>query len=112
MSSSGGFEETNDNHIESPGNIQEGSHQPDKADAAKRERKIEKVTRGEKQTPGQQATARRNDTPEPSSPVKRSGRKPGDVSPELGQDSGTAWQESQQMGRTGRGGVQNPQTNP
>jgi len=28
---------------------------------------------------------------------------------DLGQESGTAWQESQQMGRTGCGGVQNPQ---
>lgn len=47
-----------------------------------------------------------------SEQVKTSGRKPGEVSPELGQDSGTAWQESQQMGETGHGGVQNPQTNP
>lgn len=43
---------------------------------------------------------------------KESGRQPGEVSPELGQDSGTAWQEGLQMGDTGRGGVQNPQTNP
>ena len=44
--------------------------------------------------------------------AKTSGRKPGEVSPELGQDSGSDWQESQQMGKTGLGGVQNPQTNP
>ncbi|HEY3993111.1 MAG TPA: hypothetical protein VGM01_09560 [Ktedonobacteraceae bacterium] len=44
--------------------------------------------------------------------TKESGRHPGEVSPELGQDSGSDWQESQQMGWTGRGGVQNPQTNP
>ena len=43
---------------------------------------------------------------------KESGRQPGEVSPELGQDSGTAWQEGLQMGDTGRGGVQNPQANP
>jgi len=43
---------------------------------------------------------------------KTSGRHPGEVSPELGQDSGSDWQESQQMGQTGRGGVQNPQQNP
>jgi len=43
---------------------------------------------------------------------KQSGLQPGETSPELGQDSGSAWQESQQMGNTGRGGVQNPQTNP
>ena len=44
--------------------------------------------------------------------AKTSGRKPGERSSELGQDSGTAWQESQQMGYTGRGGVDNPQKNP
>jgi hypothetical protein len=49
---------------------------------------------------------------EPTAPVRRSGRKPGEVSPELGQDSGSDWQESQQMGKTGHGGAQNPQTNP
>lgn len=43
---------------------------------------------------------------------KQSGLRPGEVSREMGQDSGTAWQESQQMGQTGRGGVQNPQSNP
>lgn len=36
---------------------------------------------------------------------KQSGVQPGEVSPELGQASGTAWQESQQSGE-----VQNPQT--
>jgi hypothetical protein len=35
--------------------------------------------------------------------------KPGEYAPSLGQESGTAWQESQQMGYTGHGGVQNPQ---
>lgn len=115
MPSSGGFEKTNDNPIHSPDSAQEELHQAGKADARKRERRIEKVTRGEKHTsgqPAQQASARRDDTYEPSSPVRTSGRKPGEVSPELGQDSGTDWQESQQMGRTGHGGVQNPQKNP
>lgn len=37
---------------------------------------------------------------------KQSGLQPEEVSPELGQASGTAWQESQQ-----RGEAQNPQTN-
>ena len=32
----------------------------------------------------------------------------GEYAPSLGQESGTNWQESQQMGYTGRGGVQNP----
>ena len=34
--------------------------------------------------------------------------RPGQYAPSLGQESGTDWQESQQMGYTGRGGVQNP----
>jgi hypothetical protein len=33
---------------------------------------------------------------------------PGEYAPSLGQESGTDWQESQQMGHTGRGGVQKP----
>jgi hypothetical protein len=34
--------------------------------------------------------------------------RPGQYTPSLGQESGTAWQESQQMGYTGHGGVQKP----
>ena len=34
--------------------------------------------------------------------------RPGQHEPSFGQESGTAWQESQQMGYTGHGGVQNP----
>jgi hypothetical protein len=34
---------------------------------------------------------------------------PGEYRENPGQESGTDWQESQQMGRTGRGGVQKPQ---
>lgn len=60
----------------------------------------------------QAGSERRGDYYQSSPLEKQSGRQPGDVSPELGQDSGTAWQESQQMGQTGRGGVQNPQANP
>ena len=33
---------------------------------------------------------------------------PGQAVSSPGQESGTAWQESQQMGRTGTGGAQNP----
>ena len=35
--------------------------------------------------------------------------KPGQYKENPGQESGSDWQESQQMGRTGRGGVQKPQ---
>ncbi len=54
-------------------------------------------------------------TPEHKAPedqqslAKETGKRPGEVSPQLGQDSGSDWQESQQMGKTGHGGVQNPQ---
>jgi hypothetical protein len=36
--------------------------------------------------------------------------RPGQYAPSLGQESGNDWQESQQMGYTGRGGVQKPNT--
>lgn len=58
------------------------------------------------------AQARQGDYYQSQPLEKQSGRSPGEVSPEMGQDSGTAWQESQQMGETGRDGVQNPQRNP
>lgn len=45
---------------------------------------------------------------DPASVVKTSGRKPGEYSPPMGQESGSDWQESQQMGQTGHGGVQEP----
>ncbi len=111
MSSSGGFEKTNNNPIDNPNDVQEKLSQIEQAESAEREHKVDKLIRGETQPSDQQATARRDNTYEPSSPVRKSGRKPGEVSPELGQDSGTDWQESQQMGWTGHGGVQNPQTN-
>ncbi len=48
-----------------------------------------------------------------SSDVARtSGRQPGEYAPQAGQDSGSAWQESQQMGQTWRGTEDNPLSNP
>jgi hypothetical protein len=47
-----------------------------------------------------------------SSLEQQPGRQPGEVSPELGQDAGTAWQEGMQMGNTEQGGVDNPPVNP
>jgi hypothetical protein len=41
-------------------------------------------------------------------PSEQPQRHPGEYSPQLGQESGSAWQESQQMGKTGHGGVQKP----
>ena len=34
---------------------------------------------------------------------------PGQPGKQLGTESGTAWQESQQMGKTGQGGIQSPE---
>jgi hypothetical protein len=42
-------------------------------------------------------------------PADQPPARPGEYRENIGQESGTAWQESQQMGRTGHGGVQKPQ---
>ena len=41
-------------------------------------------------------------------PADQPQRHPGQYAQQLGQESGSDWQESQQMGNTGRGGVQKP----
>lgn len=41
-------------------------------------------------------------------PADQPERRPGHYAQQLGQESGSDWQESQQMGNTGRGGVQKP----
>ena len=74
-----------------------------------RDRIIQNIARG---VQASSAPVSRGDYYQAEPLEKQSGRSPGEVSPELGQDSGSDWQESQQMGQTGRGGVQNPQTNP
>jgi hypothetical protein len=43
-----------------------------------------------------------------SLPTDQGPDRPGQQITQFGTESGTAWQESQQMGRTGRGGVQTP----
>lgn len=85
-----------------------------KAAGTTRERVVQNIAQGGQGASTQSAQpsqAGRGDYYQP--PLARpSGRQPGEVSPQLGQDSGSDWQESQQMGKTGRGGVQNPQANP
>ena len=44
-------------------------------------------------------------------PTDQPQRRPGQYAPQLGQESGNDWQESQQMGYTGHGGVQKPNEN-
>lgn len=85
------------------------------ASGTTRERVIHNLAQGEQLVSDQATSAsqsRQGHDYEPLSPVRESGRQPGELSPQLGQESGTAWQESLQMGQTGHGGVQNPQTNP
>ena len=41
-------------------------------------------------------------------PSDQPARRPGQYAPQLGQEFGSDWQESQQMGNTGSGGVQKP----
>jgi hypothetical protein len=41
-------------------------------------------------------------------PADQTQKQPGQYAPQLGQESGSDWQESQQMGYTGHGGVQKP----
>lgn len=44
-------------------------------------------------------------------PADQPPEKPGKTGKQLGTESGTDWQESQQMGKTGHGGVQSPEQN-
>ena len=44
-------------------------------------------------------------------PADQPPTKPGQPGKQLGTESGTDWQESQQMGKTGHGGVQSPEQN-
>lgn len=84
------------------------------AAGATRERVIQNIAQGAQvivAPPAHSAQAQSGDYYQSSPGVKEAGLQPGDVSPELGQDFGSAWQESQQMGDTGRGEVQNPQIN-
>ena len=61
---------------------------------------------------GVSSTDQQQGAPDQSSggflPSEQPQRSPGEYSPQLGQESGSAWQESQQMGKTGHGGVQKP----
>ncbi len=83
-----------------------------KAAHTTRERVIQNITQGGLAASNHPAQARSGDYYQQEPLEKTSGRQPGQTSPELGQDSGSDWQESQQMGYTGHGGVQNPQKNP
>lgn len=85
------------------------------ADETARKHVVQHVAQSGQATPPaspQAGQPKREDHYQEETVTKGSGRRPGEVSPELGQDSGSDWQESQQMGQTGHGGVQNPQQNP
>lgn len=110
-----GCGQVNNDHGDSRNITLHDLDQAAQASGTTRERVIQNIAQGEQLVADRAASAsqtRQGDYYEPSSPVRESGRQPGEASPQLGQDSGSAWQESLQMGETGRGGVQNPQTNP
>lgn len=44
-------------------------------------------------------------------PADQPPTRPGQIGQQQGTESGTAWQESQQMGKTGHGGIQSPEQN-
>ena len=106
--------DTNDPQREHRSSALPDLHQEAHATNPAREHVVQDVTQSGQatpQSPSQIAQPKREDHYQEQTVTKESGRRPGEVSPELGQDSGSDWQESQQMGKTGHGGVQNPQKN-
>lgn len=109
-----GCGKANDDHGDSRNITLQDLDQAARAAGTTREQVMQNIVQSTQASSGRMASsspgARGDYYQEPL--VKESGRQPGEESPQLGQDSGTDWQESQQMGQTGFGGVQNPQTNP
>ncbi len=102
---------THSNHIdeEPAGKQARTDHAVEQATQAAqttREHVAKKIEQTPQNVPAPEQKKHRKDDPE--SVVKTSGKKPGEYSPQLGQESGSDWQESQQMGQTGHGGVQHP----
>ncbi len=100
----------NDEHGDSRNITLQDLDQAAQAAGTTRDRVVENITQGTQSSSGQHAQA--SGDYYQSHLARPSGRQPGETSPELGQDSGSAWQEGLQMGDTGRGGVQNPERNP
>lgn len=100
----------NDEHGDSRNITLQDLDQAAQAAGTTRDRVIQNITQGA-QSPSGRHTQASGDYYQPHL-ARPSDRQPGETSPELGQDSGSAWQEGLHMGDTGRGGVQNPERNP
>lgn len=55
--------------------------------------------------------ANQNQSSDSQLPADQPPTRPGQPGQQIGTESGTAWQESQQMGKTGHGGIQSEQQN-
>lgn len=100
----------NDEHGDSRNITLQDLDQAAQAAGTTRDRVIQNITQGA-QSPAARRTQPSGDYYQ-SHLARPSDRQPGETSPELDQDSGSAWQEGLYMGGTERGGVQNPKKNP
>src|SRR5258708_13565799 len=109
-----GCGKANDDHGDSRNITMRNIDQAAEAAGTTRERVVQNISQGGQASASQTtpfSQAGRGDYYQ-APLAKESGRQPAEASPELGQAPGSAYQESQQMGETGFGGVQNPQANP
>ena len=109
-----GCGQPNDDHGDSRNITLNDIDQAAKAAGTTRDKVLQNITggAGPQQTSSSSASSASNGQHQSSGsflPADQPPTKPGQKAPQLGTESGTDWQESQQMGNTGRGGIQNPQ---
>lgn len=104
----------NDDHGDGRNITMEDLNQAAMAAGTTRDNVIENVIQATGYKPSHNAAASSPDRNQQQSgqflPSNQPQERPGQYASSLGQESGTDWQESQQMGYTGRGGVQKPNT--
>src|SRR6266436_1843678 len=109
-----GCGKSNDDHGDSRNITMEDLDQAAAAAGTTRDKVIENFIHASGYQPGHNPAASSPDRNQQQSglflPSDQPQEGPGQYAPSLGQESGTDWQESQQMGYTGRGGVQKPNT--
>jgi hypothetical protein len=102
----------NDDHGDSRNITMDGLNQAAEAAGTTRDKVIQNFIQTTGYQPGYNSAASSPDQNQQQSgqflPSDQPQQRPGQYAPSPGQESGTDWQESQQMGYTGRGGVQNP----
>ena len=112
-----GCGQPNDDHGDSRNITLDDVDQAAKAAGTTRDKVLQNIMGGTGQQPTSSSSAsngsggQQGNADQSSSflPADQPPARPGEKAPQLGTESGTAWQESQQMGQTGRGGIQNPQ---